>query len=263
MARPAASAEVQPSGRRTLVARSNTAPGAGLPATGLGVPTRGPGFEQEPVVAVHDDEVAVADVSSSGDAPLDQAGHGARLRRDRVAGRATRGAVIALVPVSGPGDRRQGLRAGHPDERDAVGRRAEVGVQAADGGRVAVDAAAQPGDVSVRGGIDRRGGEVEIPPVVGRKESAVAKVLVPDDRAVRRDRRRRWFRTAGIAPATGEEECEGDGGEPGDSHGRHGVRFPMRPGGGSRPGTGQTADHDPVSPERRPPPPSGSSEDFD
>ena len=91
IARPAASADVQPSGRRALLYRSNTAP---EPASQRSVvPSGGKQLEQHPAVAIDDNEVAIAARAAAGDGAFDVIRLRARLVGNRIA-------VLAANPES-------------------------------------------------------------------------------------------------------------------------------------------------------------------
>ena len=100
MARPAASALVQPSGRRRFESRGKTAPEPASPGAGRrarGDAARVPRLEEEAVVAVDDEHVLVAaDAGVPRVAPLDPLRLRLRLHGDRVARRAGPGRPSSL-----------------------------------------------------------------------------------------------------------------------------------------------------------------------
>ena len=133
IARPAASALVQPVGPSRVRVEGEDGPGARAPRARRrtrGQAARVPRLEEQPVVRVHDQHVLVATarrargrrVAVPGIAALDPVGLRLRLHRDRIAGRPARRARIALRRVvEGHGLER--LRAGHDGVRHPVDRR--------------------------------------------------------------------------------------------------------------------------------------------
>ena len=173
MARPAASAEVQPSGRRLFVFMSKNAP---EPAVHR-VPSQHRRVElvEELVVPVHDEHVAVAvDALLPGVAALDPVRLRDGLVGDRVEREALPGRVVDAVALVGVLELHGLLRlaAVHDDVRDAVDLAAAPDRCPPKSGcswRVGAD---EPDERRGRR-VDRRRADVDVPPVV-RREAAAA-----------------------------------------------------------------------------------------
>ncbi len=181
----------------------------GFPPVLAAVPMSAVQLVEKPVVAVDEDQVPVAPgVDIARLAALDVARRGPGRGRNRVAGRASRRAIVALVTVRHPGDRDEGLGARHADVWHPVGRR---GIGRVVGRRppVRVDAlVADPGDVGRAVGIEGCLADVDVPPVVGREQ--------------------RWRLGQGacrLSKSLGRQECQKDqDGRPRDLHDREARR---------------------------------------
>ena len=168
MARPAASALVHPSGLRPLPSSRKTAPESAFQRE-TPCPSGCVELEEDPPVPVHEQHVAVAGGPAARLAALDPLRLGPRAGRDRVARGAPGRADVALVRVAiAEVDDLERLGPGHhgvDHSVGAVGRpvvAAEVGMER----RRAADEA----DEARAARIERRRGDVGVPPVVGREE---------------------------------------------------------------------------------------------
>ena len=188
MASPAASADVQPSVRRSLRFRSKTAAESASHRDAVAFHRVAYRFVQQPAIAIDQQQVPVARRAAAGHAALDVVVLGARFDGNRVAGQSRR-AAVALAAVAHERQRHARLIAGHDDVRDAVGMRSEIGVQPADRGGVRRRPAADPADQLSRTRVDRRAADVHVPPVVDRKHTTAGERLVDDRRSRRADDR--------------------------------------------------------------------------